>query len=179
MNFGRESRPEGEGNLRGNARVGAAKRATFFTYFLTRKSTLLSTSFMHWIVLVTNCGNSGPFNVFPIISEGKFACSCVLAAPSRGGEFTQPLPHILWKKYYTKFLINSSCGALHNIAVKCNDPEPPEPELDEELEQELERQQRRRPRPEEDREEDRGPMADVRSRALGQLKRNEIAEEYC
>ena len=63
--------------------------------------------------------------------------------------------------------------------MKCNDPEPPEPELDEELEQELERQQRRRPRPEEDREEDRGPMADVRSRALGQLKRNEIAEEYC
>ena len=37
-------------------------------------------------------------NVFPIILGGRVACSRVLAASGRGGEFTQPLPPILWEK---------------------------------------------------------------------------------
>ena len=39
-------------------------------------------------------------NVFPIISGGRVACSRVLAASGRGGEFTQPLVPVLWGKRY-------------------------------------------------------------------------------
>ena len=83
-------------------------------------------------------------------------------------------------------LINSSCGALHNIAVRCNDPELPEPEFsDEELEKirerchrDRDRERRARQEEEGDQEEERGQLDHGRARVLGQLKRNEIVEEY-
>ena len=39
--------------------------------------------------------------MFPIIWGVRVACSPLLAASGRAGEFTQPLPQILWGKRYT------------------------------------------------------------------------------
>ena len=52
-------------------------------------------------------------NVFPIILGGRVACSRVLAASGQGGEFTQPLPPILWGKRYILYYVliqeNKTC----------------------------------------------------------------------
>ena len=66
-------------------------------------------------------------NVFPIISGGRVACSRVLAASGCGGEFTQPLPPILWGKRYSqvkKKIYKVSSFSFHmlrrgGISVKC------------------------------------------------------------
>ena len=63
---------------------------------------------------------------------------------------------------------HSACGALHNIAVKCNDPEPPEVEGRGQTEAENE----------EDDDEQQQQMTDARSKALGEARRDELANRY-
>ena len=56
------------------------------------------TKYKKWLIPIqVRCKHT---NVFPIISGGTVACSRFLASSGRGGEFTQPLPPILWEKRY-------------------------------------------------------------------------------